>query len=143
MSGPAGERGETLLEVLVAVVIMGVAVVAIVGGLYTGILMSDIHRKQATAGTVVRDYAESIENSVTTGTTNVTCGMSIGSRTVNGYTASVTGVRYWDGTAWQTTCGGNTGLQQLTVQAASGDGRAVERLVIVVRRPCTVGGATC
>jgi hypothetical protein len=55
MTGPANDRGETLLEVLIAVVIIGVAIVAIIGGLVTSVLMSDVHRKQATAGSAVRD----------------------------------------------------------------------------------------
>ena len=56
--------GESLLELLVAVVIMGIAVVAIVGGLFSGVLMSDIHRKQTTAGSTLRDYAEAVEAAV-------------------------------------------------------------------------------
>jgi type II secretory pathway pseudopilin PulG len=61
------ERGESLLEVLIAVAIMGVAVVAIMAGLTTSVLMSDIHRKQSTAGAYVRDFAEATENSVAAG----------------------------------------------------------------------------
>ncbi|MDQ1740524.1 MAG: hypothetical protein QOE53_2176, partial [Pseudonocardiales bacterium] len=55
------DRGETLLELLIALAIMSIAVVAIVGGLVAGIAMSDIHRKQSTAGAAVRDYAENVE----------------------------------------------------------------------------------
>jgi type II secretory pathway pseudopilin PulG len=66
MPGPrvANEQGETLLELLIAISIMGVAVVSIIGGLVTSVLISDIHRKQATAGASVRDYGEAIENSI-------------------------------------------------------------------------------
>ena len=42
------ERGESLLELLVAVVIMGVTVAAVVGALAVAARTSDIHRKQAT-----------------------------------------------------------------------------------------------
>jgi type II secretory pathway pseudopilin PulG len=61
------DRGETLIELIVALAIMGITVVAIVSGIATGIVMSDIHRKQATAGAVVRQYAEAIENDVAAG----------------------------------------------------------------------------
>ena len=44
------------------IAIMGIAVVAIVSGLGASILMSDVHRKQATSATYVRGYAEAIEN---------------------------------------------------------------------------------
>ena len=45
----ADDRGETLLELLIAVVIMGVAVVAVVAALVNSVQLSDVHRKQATA----------------------------------------------------------------------------------------------
>lgn len=140
------DRGETLLELLVAIVIIGVAVVAIIGGLVTSVLMSDIHRKETTAGTAVRDYAEAIENSVAGGayvSCATTSSYAAAYTAPSGYAASVTGVAYWNGTAWQPTCGTDTGLQELKVQVASGDGRATERLVIVVRKRCGLGDSLC
>jgi Tfp pilus assembly protein PilV len=56
----SNDEGETLIEVLFAVAIMGITVVALVGGIATTILMSDMHRKQATAGACVRNYAEAV-----------------------------------------------------------------------------------
>src|SRR5664279_767957 len=61
------DEGETLIELIIAVAIMGIAVVAIVGGIATAIFMSDIHRKQATAGAYVRNYAEAVETYVAAG----------------------------------------------------------------------------
>jgi hypothetical protein len=49
----------------------------------------------------------------------------------------VTGsMRYWSGSAWQSSCTTDLGLQQLTVQVASDDGRATERVDVVLRKPC-------
>ena len=146
MKADPNDRGETLIELLVTVVIMGVAVVALVGGIATSIRMSDIHRKEATAGTAVRDYAEAIENAVAGGA-YVSCAAKTsyvtGYTPPSGYTASITGVAYWSGTAWQPTCGTDTGLQQLTVRVASNDNRAAEQVVIVVRERCGLADTLC
>ena len=74
MNLPPGRRdaGESLIELLIAVAIMGIAVVAVVGLITTGIVMSDIHHKQAIAGAYVRDYAEYVENFVAVGNFDAT-----------------------------------------------------------------------
>ncbi|MFC0430083.1 prepilin-type N-terminal cleavage/methylation domain-containing protein [Kutzneria buriramensis] len=140
------ERGETLLELLIAVVIMAVAVVAVVGALVNSIQLSDVHRKQATASAAVRDYGEAITNAVDGGGYVSCAGPSsygTGFTPPAGYTKSVGSVKYWDGAAWQTTCGADTGLQQVTIQVASADGRASEQLVVVVRKPCGLSDSPC
>src|SRR5690242_18594048 len=58
------ERGDTLVEILVAVIIMAIAVVAVTAGVAVSIRMSDIHRKQAQAGAFIRDFAEAVENAI-------------------------------------------------------------------------------
>jgi Tfp pilus assembly protein PilV len=55
------ETGATLVEVLVAVMVLGVAFLAVLGGLGTSIASSDLHRRQAVAETVVRRYAEAVK----------------------------------------------------------------------------------
>src|SRR5215510_16442827 len=64
---PPDDRGETLIELLVTVVLLGTAVVAIVAALGTAIRVSDIHRKQANGGAYVRAYAEALETYVAAG----------------------------------------------------------------------------
>ena len=146
----ADDRGESLLEVLVAVSIMGIAMVAIVGSLVTGILVSDVHRKQATAGAAVRDYGEAIENAVAGGgyvpcATAASYASPAGFAIPAGYSKSVVAgsMRYWNGSGWQTGCTTDIGLQQLTLQVASTDGRASERIVVVLRRPCRLSDPLC
>jgi uncharacterized protein YejL (UPF0352 family) len=146
----ADDRGESLVEVLMAVTIMAIALVAIVGGLVTNILMSDIHRKQATAGAMVRDYAEAVENAIAGGG-YVPCASTssyaspAGFTVPAGYSNSVVvgSMRYWNGSGWQTSCTTDTGVQKVTLQVASDDGRASERLVVVVRKPCRLGESLC
>jgi Tfp pilus assembly protein PilV len=137
------DRGESLLELLIAVAIMGVAVTAIIGGIGVSVMMSDIHRKQATAGTAVRDYGEAImAGGYVSCATTASYPAAAGSIPA-GYAASVTSLKYWTGTTWASSCAPDKGLQQLTLQVASGDGRASESLVVVVRKPCGLKDALC
>ncbi|MDT5023868.1 MAG: hypothetical protein QOE61_294 [Micromonosporaceae bacterium] len=146
------DRGETLLELLITVVIMGVAVVALVGGIATSIRMSDIHRKQAEAGAYVRAYAEAIENAVAASPTAyfACAGPSkysafsplVGNPT---YTAEITAVRYWNGSltagAFAGTCGPgtevpiDTGVQQVSLRVTAGN-TVAETLDVIIRKPC-------
>jgi prepilin-type N-terminal cleavage/methylation domain-containing protein len=135
MSAPiTDDRGTTLVEVLIAVFILGITAVAVVGGLFTSITISDVHRKQATAGAVARDYTERIA-----GETYVECAgpgtYALAPAAVpvpSGYSA-VIAVEYWSGGTWGTTCA-STGLQRVTVTVTSDDDRAKERSVVVVRQ---------
>jgi Tfp pilus assembly protein PilV len=138
MKPVADETGETLLEVLIAVAIMGIAVVALMAGLTTSILMSDVHRKQATADTYVHDYAEAVQEWVASNSGHYngdyspgTIGFVVPAST--GLTASVEAVTCWSGTAWQS-CGTDTGLQRVALKVTDNK-RVAERLVTMVRRP--------
>ncbi|MEV4314363.1 type II secretion system protein [Actinocrispum sp. NPDC049592] len=143
------ESGETLLELVIAVVIMGIALVAIIGGLTTSVLVSDVHRKQSTAGAYARDYSEAIERAVASGG-YVACASAASYSSPAGFTVPagfsksvVAGsLRYWN-SGWQTSCGTDTGVQQLTVRVASDDGRAAESVVVVLRKPCRLSDSLC
>ncbi len=58
------DRGESLVELLVAVLIMGIAVVAVIGGLGTAIMMSDVHRKQAAVAAHLKIFAANLESAI-------------------------------------------------------------------------------
>jgi prepilin-type N-terminal cleavage/methylation domain-containing protein len=143
------DRGETLIELLVALAILGIALVAVVGALAASITMSDIHRKQSTAGAEVRNYAEQVENYVA-GTGYAACAApatyvaaTVGYTAPAGYSATPVRVRYWSGSAWSASCpASDTGLQELTLSVRSTDTRAVESVVVVLRKPCGTG-STC
>ncbi len=109
------DRGETLLELVVAVAIMAVAVVAIVGGMSTSIMVSDIHRKQARAGAAARDYAEAAVTWVAGGHYDASAtprydATTVGYAAPSGYTAAAVSVSCWDGAAWKACPSTGTGL---------------------------------
>jgi type II secretory pathway pseudopilin PulG len=130
-----GQRGETLLELLVAITILGVCVVAIGSGIALAVRVSALHRSQATAGAYARSYAEVVESAATTSYVNCASTYSVsGFSAPSGFSAAVVGVKYWNGTGFQVGCPSpDQGLQQVTVQVA--DARASEQLVVVVRKP--------
>jgi type II secretory pathway pseudopilin PulG len=133
-------RGESLLEVVVAVTVLGIAAVAILSGMALSSKISDTHRKQATAAAYVRDYAEAIEATVAGG--GYTSGAYPAFTPGTGYQASVLSKSCWTGSTWGS-CSPDNGVQQLTLQVKSNDGRASENLVVVVRKPCTAAQAAC
>jgi type II secretory pathway pseudopilin PulG len=138
----ANDQGETLIELIIAIAIMGIAVVAIVSGIVTSILMSDVHRKEATAGAYVRSYAEAVEKYVTAGNYDASGSPNYTPATVGftapaGFTASVTGVQCWSDSAKVFgSCSTDVGVQKVTLAVATNtDTRANESLVVIIRKP--------
>jgi type II secretory pathway pseudopilin PulG len=136
------DDGFSLAEILITIVLVSVTFTAILGGLMTSITVSALHRKEATADALARDAAEWVKDSLrnpyqscaNSGTYTFT-GLSV----PNGYTASVTGVRYWDGTSSNPVVFGSScpnpdkGLQDIIVVGRSTDGSATETVEIVKR----------
>ncbi|HKS98435.1 MAG TPA: prepilin-type N-terminal cleavage/methylation domain-containing protein [Rugosimonospora sp.] len=139
--GRSRDSGETLIELLITIIIMAVAVPVIVGSVGVGIMMSDIHRKQATASAAVHAYAEQVEQWVAngnydaSGTPNYSPAKT-GYTAPTGYTASAGTVTCWS-TSSQSfgSCGTDTGLQQVTLTVSSSDNAASEQLQLVIRQP--------
>jgi Tfp pilus assembly protein PilX len=138
LRGVDPERGDSLIEIVMALTILGLTVVAVFSGITLSIRTSDAHRKQTTASVYVRDYAETIEKTVAAG------GYADGTGfyptyvpTDSRYTASALPAQCGPGTSW-TSCSAGTdiGLQKLTLQVSDSSGRALEQLVIIVRKPC-------
>lgn len=88
-----GEAGLTLVELLVTIVIMGIAFAVLVGGLGTAVLGSDLHRKQAKVENLLRTFAETVKSAPYQDcATKDYAGWSF--PTPAGYTAAVTKVEF-------------------------------------------------
>ncbi len=144
LRGPRRDSGETLIELMMAIVIMGTAVVAIVGATATAIHLSDIHRRQARAGAQVRAAGEALDNQVVTSAKYVTCAKASDyAALVSGNGATVTGVARWNpsatppafvSTSPTCTATDDIGVQRVSLQVQIGS--VTEKLDIVIRRPC-------
>jgi Tfp pilus assembly protein PilV len=134
-----GDQGETLLELLVSIVILGVCVVAIGSSITLSILMSDVHRKQSVASEFLHNYAETIQASTyqpCTGAVNYATSLAV---PPNGgpWTLTQKKVQFWNGTSFTSTCPGtgDKGLEQVTLRLQSSDQTVDETLDVIVRNP--------
>jgi type II secretory pathway pseudopilin PulG len=142
MRRPArSEDGETLAELIVAVAVLGVAVVALLTGFGTAIMTSGLNRTDAGQAKDIRDYAEALQQA----TYVTSCPATYTALT--GYTPpanSTVTVNYWNGTGYTSGCGADTGLQKLTIAITPTDTRAPsETLDIIKRRPCSDAAFSC
>ncbi|HZQ79793.1 MAG TPA: prepilin-type N-terminal cleavage/methylation domain-containing protein [Acidimicrobiia bacterium] len=126
----ASEAGMTLVEVLVALVILTTAVVGLTSGLGTLAVGSDRHRNSATADTVVRQRAEEIKLQVRNAPANAWC-VTSSSSVISGYTVQVTPL------TTPSACNNTTSsMQQIRLTASSTATHAGQaQVVLTVRKP--------
>jgi Tfp pilus assembly protein PilV len=119
------DSGETLVEVLVAVVILGLAVVSILGGFGTALRVGVLHRDTAKEDSILRSYGEDIVNAGYQQCTPAGTGSAptYSSQTIDGYVASVTNVAYWTSGSNPATFGGcandSSGAEKVTIQVVA------------------------
>jgi len=148
--GRGSEQGETLVEILVAVAILGLAATALLGALGTVTTASTLHRQQATAETAIRSYAEAVQ---AVGYRDCTASLTYTATDVGyvapaGFAAAVVGVAYWDGTGFSAPGGPPSAtagcprvtstspqLQLVTLEVHSADGKESETVKLTVRSP--------
>jgi prepilin-type N-terminal cleavage/methylation domain-containing protein len=135
------EAGYTLSEVLIAVVILGVAVVAVVGSLGSSIFVTRAHRDIVTSDALVRRYAEQLTQATFAPCATTYTGLS---GVPAGYTVSIVSIEHADGsvspTGWGPAdaahCPATNEVQRITVQAQrTSQGTGVQRLQIIKRAP--------
>ena len=140
-----GDEGTTLVELLIAVAILGLSVTAIVGAMMTSIITTDVHRGVTTGETAVRSYAEVTKNFVAevdaagapVNWERCPATYDPGFVPPTGFVDVAVTVEYWDGTAWDATCPAGTSdtVQRLTLAVTSDNGRGDKSTQIVVRKP--------
>lgn len=158
----SSEAGETLIEVMVAMVVLGISMVAIVGAMLVTTRIGTFNQKTGEADLVLRDYAEMLKGRAAT---------TIGSTTYDptylpcetlgttgsypaftppdphqDYTATITSISYLNGYTGTTPvwkpqsqgcpAGGDQGLEKLTlkVSAPNGSGNAASETTSIVKR---------
>lgn len=136
------ESGFSLVEILITVVIVGIAFAAILGGMVTSIVVSDVHRKQASTDALVRSAAEAVKDLSVAYVSCANAGdyASALPAAPSGYAVSISSVEYWDGTStdpvgFSGSCPSpDRGVQRVTLVATSSDGGATETVQILKRQ---------
>ena len=145
------ERGNTMLEMIIAIAIMGIAAAALLGGLASGIVSSGMHRQQTDVGTVLASAGEAVKDSSVGRNPFVPCAGNASYSPTNGVTLPsslgwspanvlVTQVQYWDGTKFQGICnyvssGKLLTLQLITIKVTSPNGQASQTRSFVKNSP--------
>jgi type II secretory pathway pseudopilin PulG len=141
-TGTCSDAGETLIELVIAIAILGIAAVAILGALMMSVQSSTMGRNDASGDAYVRSFAEAIQSYVDANNIQPCATAASTYKAVPvtdlppGYTKSVA-VQSWNGSAW----GGCTadGIQRLDLTiTTTGDveHKADETLTVVLRQPC-------
>lgn len=137
--GARTEAGETLTEVLVTIVILGIAVAGISAALLVTNRTSALHRQQALAQGALRAWAEQVAAGSYTACATASTFPPPSPALPAGLTPAVTGVQYWNGTAFAASCGTDTGIQRVTLRITATTGRTTpltDSVAVVVRKPC-------
>ena len=129
----------TLVELVITIAIIGVAITAIVWGMFTSITVSGVHRREATADTLARDAAEAVIDAQQpySHAGNYTLPAS-----PSGYSVSIqTPIEFCTVTSTAATftssCSSSNpdaGVERITIVARSTDGQATETVQVLNRR---------
>ncbi len=135
-SGPArDDRGDTLIEVLIALSIMGVLVAAVITGFLSAAQNQRLTRSLSRAETLTRTYAAGLQADATT---YASCSPAYLPTTTDGYTVKVSDIAYWvkdsSPAAFAASCGAEgANVQRLTVSVTDSTGAEVMRTEVVLR----------
>lgn len=139
------QGGETLIETLVSVALLGIASVAVIGSVTMGIRASAINSGNGTNQNLTRNWAEQI-SAMPYDLCAQTTAYHNTSPLPAGTTLTISQIKYWNGAVYQVSTpscvnANDKGLQQIELQAQSDSPTGAQqfRLVIVKRRECASG----
>ena len=154
------EAGDTLIEVLISIAILGITITALLGALVTTITSASEHRSLASLDTVLRSYAEQLKYDVqlqpganswftqcATVSSPTTSPPQYEGHTITpanqppnvNYSVVILGIKYWNDSTntFDATCGvpdDQSQFQLVTLQATAPNG-VVEPLSVGLREP--------
>jgi len=138
---PSRDRGATFVEILVAIVLLGTVVVAVLAGVRATIIASTVDRDQTTATAwlqsasdvlygVTRSECSSLPNVINTYESVVQ-----GTPNSEGWhpdRIQITDVKFWDGNAFGANCDAQTKtLQLISLRVVDADGNELESIDVV------------
>jgi Tfp pilus assembly protein PilV len=133
------DAGESLVELLVSITIMGIAVTAVLGGIGMAASASSTHENLAKAQNLLRDWAETL-------TYSPSCPPAVNPFVApTGYTKDSPTFQYWSDTNrdFSGACSATTGLYRvkLSITPTGGQGAGIaQTLDVTMRRPCDQAG---
>ena len=134
------ERGDTLVEVLVAIVILGIGAVALLAGFASAINGSSVHKNLTDSSNIVKTVSNEITAAMQSSSTSFTCpAAAVPSVTVpSGYAISASSVSYWTQDSvtqqwsWSPTCSAGTPeLVTITLKNTANDSLNTSSFVVV------------
>lgn len=140
MSARTSDAGETLVEILLSIVILGISVSALMFGMGSAATTSGYHDRQAQQAETQRNLVDGLQ--ALPYTACATAYATPAGLVPAGYGVTVSVVGYASGAAYPypATCPttGDEGAQQLRVTVSQADARVrSEELYVVKRKPCT------
>jgi Tfp pilus assembly protein PilE len=132
----ATEQGETLIELVIAIAILGVCVVAIGSGVAASVVVSGTHRDLADASQILHNDAEALEADPYVPCATATS-YAVPSQAGTGWRNPTVTVKYWNGSSFPQggSCSSDQGLQQVTLTLTNKSGRVTQSLTLVLRSP--------
>ena len=139
MTSRPSDAGETLVEILLSIVILGIAVSALMFGMASAATTSGLHDDSAEQAELVRNYADAVQAMPYGACANFYTPTGVAVPT--GYTVTAVVVGYASGASYPfpASCPatGDEGAQQVRVSVTPPDSRVrAEDLYIVKRKPC-------
>lgn len=133
VNGAADDRGDSLIEILITVVIMGIAFTAILGGFGTSIKASGFHEDLADSQAAVRNAAEQLKASTYTPCAGVGIVSNYAPTVPANFHIDISTPQIWD----------NSSSAFVTATAVNCVTSQLQRITIAVCRASTVVAGVC